>query len=228
MTESTGPKRRHLSGAAAGFATVFAVAAIDEVRALAGALGRPVEERAAKDLALWLTRMAEWNARIDLTAAKGGRAMCELMLSDALVLTSALPEGAAIVDVGTGAGAPGLALALLRPDLRVTLIEPLQKRVSFLRTVLGEVGRLDVTLVRGRGEEHVEGAAWDVAVSRATLPPSEWLALGLELAPAAWVLLAREAPPPAANATLEETVEYTLPWSKAGRTAVRYLRSEGR
>lgn len=204
------------------------MAAIDEVRALAGALGRPVEERAAKDLALWLTRMAEWNARIDLTAAKGGRAMCELMLSDALVLTSALPEGAAIVDVGTGAGAPGLALALLRPDLRVTLIEPLQKRVSFLRTVLGEVGRLDVTLVRGRGEEHVEGAAWDVAVSRATLPPSEWLALGLELAPAAWVLLAREAPPAAANATLKETVEYTLPWSKAGRTAVRYLRSEGR
>ena len=62
------------------------------------------------------------------------------MLADALRPRAAHPRGARVVDVGTGAGAPGLALALLRPDLRVTLVEPLGKRAAFLRTVLGAVG----------------------------------------------------------------------------------------
>lgn len=137
-----------------------------------------------------------------------------------------MPAGAKVVDVGTGAGAPGLALALMRPDLRVTLVEPLTKRVSFLRTVLGTLGRLDVELVRGRAEEMASArpGAWDVAVSRATLAPAIWIPVGLELAPTAWALLAREEPPSIEGATALDDVSYTWPLTSASRRAVRFAR----
>jgi 16S rRNA (guanine527-N7)-methyltransferase len=63
-----------------------------------------------------------------------------------------IPDGARVVDAGSGAGLPGVPLALARPDLRVTLVEPMLRRVEFLRQVVDELG-LDVAIVRGRAEE---------------------------------------------------------------------------
>ena len=103
------------------------------------------------------------------------------MLADALVLAAHVPREVRVVDVGTGAGAPGLALAFARDDLQVTLVEPLGKRVSFLRTVLGAAGRTDVRIERGRGDAVAGRGAFDVAVSRATLAPAAWLGLGTDL-----------------------------------------------
>src|SRR5579859_2669444 len=94
----------------------------------------------------WLELLQQWNERTDLTAARSPEELVDLMLADALVLAGRLESGARIVDIGTGAGAPGLALALLRPDLRTTLVESSSKRVSFLRTVLGSVRRTDVVV----------------------------------------------------------------------------------
>jgi 16S rRNA (guanine527-N7)-methyltransferase len=189
------------------------------------ALAVPAERREA--VAKWLDLLAQWNARIDLTAARGPDELYDLMLADAARLAARVPEGARVVDVGAGAGAPGLALALLRPDLRVTLVEPLGKRASFLRAVIGTVGRAEVGLIVERGEVVVEreGAAWDVAISRATLAPAAWIPLGLRLAPSAWVLLAKEEPPAAAGARVEEDVAYVWPLTGAARRAVRYGRS---
>jgi 16S rRNA (guanine527-N7)-methyltransferase len=175
----------------------------------------------------WIRLLCEWNARIDLTAARTGPELVDLMLADALVLAPRLPQGARVVDVGTGAGAPGLAVALARPDLKVTLCEPLAKRTSFLRTVLGTVGRGDVAIERARGEELTEGA-WDVATSRATLAPAEWARVGLRLAPVAWVLLAKEEPPSVESAKLAEDASYTWPETGAERRAVRYERVTSR
>jgi 16S rRNA (guanine527-N7)-methyltransferase len=150
------------------------------------------------------------------------------MLADALVLAGRMPQGASVVDVGTGAGAPGLALAIARPDLKVTLIEPLAKRVSFLRTVLGTIARSDVVLERVRGEDLVKkGASFDVAVSRATLAPGVWLGLGCSLvkkSSSVWVLLAKEEAPFLAGAHVSEDVAYEWPFTKAGRRAVRYVK----
>lgn len=174
-------------------------------------------------LATWLDTLAVWNARMDLTAAKTNDEASELMLTDALVLAKHVPSGALVVDVGVGAGAPGLGLALARPDLRVTLVEPLQKRISFLRTVIGTVGRVDVTLVNAKGESLVPGS-WDVAISRATLEPSEWLNLGLSLVRAGgstWVLVASEDAIPK-HTLSSERFAYSLPFSCKGRIAVRF------
>jgi len=174
----------------------------------------------------WLELLCEWNARIDLTAARSPGELVDLMLADALrIAASDLPSGARVVDVGTGAGAPGLALALMRPDLSVTLCEPLVKRASFLRTVLGSVGRMDITLVARRGEELSGGEEWDVAVSRATLPPEEWLAMGVKLARPGgevWVLLASGEPPTGPGAALCGVTSYTWPETGVHRRAARY------
>jgi 16S rRNA (guanine527-N7)-methyltransferase len=190
------------------------------------ALGAKLDERARGAIATWLERLKQWNARIDLTAARTDDELVDLMLADALVLAPRLPAGARVVDVGTGAGAPGLALALLRPDLRVTLVEPLGKRAAFLRTVLGEVERGEVVIERARGQALAGRRAWDVAVSRATLGPGAWLNLAVTLAGpggSAWVLLAKDAPPEHSRAALADDLAYAWPLTAASRRAVRYV-----
>jgi 16S rRNA (guanine527-N7)-methyltransferase len=192
----------------------------------AAALGVALDEPARGRIGTWLARIEEWNARIDLTAARSPEQLVDLMLADALVLAPRMPERARVVDVGTGAGAPGLAVALLRPDVQMTLVEPLGKRGAFLRTVLGATGRTDVAIVRGRGESLGGPRAWDVAMSRATLAPQAWLDLGVTLAApggSVWVLLAKEEAPTNPHAVADEDFAYTWPLTGARRRAVRYL-----
>lgn len=188
------------------------------------ALGVPEAARAGTKQ--WLDLLREWNARMDLTAARGDDELFDLMLADALMLSAHVPRGARVVDVGCGAGAPGLALALVRPDLAMTLVEPLAKRVAFLRTVLGTVGRTDVVLVREKGEATAARSpdGWDVAISRATLAPAAWIPLALRLAPTAWALLAREEAPEIEGAVRSEEIAYEWPLTKAARRAVCYRR----
>ncbi|WP_424212814.1 16S rRNA (guanine(527)-N(7))-methyltransferase RsmG [Streptomyces sp. BI20] len=69
------------------------------------------------------------------------------------VLSEAVPEGVTVCDVGSGAGLPGIPLALARPDLRITLLEPLLRRTNFLQEVVELLGLDHVTVVRGRAEE---------------------------------------------------------------------------
>ncbi|MDN5570101.1 MAG: 16S rRNA (guanine(527)-N(7))-methyltransferase RsmG [Propionibacteriaceae bacterium] len=77
-----------------------------------------------------------------------------------------VPVEASVVDVGSGAGLPGIPLALARPDVRVTLVEPLLRRANFLTEVVEELGLADrVAVVRGRAEDH--GATYDVVTARA-------------------------------------------------------------
>lgn len=190
-------------------------------------LSASVPPEAEQAIGAWIALVSTWNQRIDLTAARGEDELVDLMLADALVLASRLPRGARVVDVGAGAGAPGLPLALARGDLSVTLVEPLQKRVSLLRTAVGALGggMARPSVVRARGEELLaRGERFDVALSRATLAPPEWLALGAKLAPAGevWVLLAREAPPAAEGWSLADDVQYRWPLTGKERRAVRF------
>lgn len=69
------------------------------------------------------------------------------------VVESAFPQGARIIDVGSGAGLPGIALAIARPDLIVQLVEPMQRRTDWLESTVGHIGLDNVTVHRGRAEE---------------------------------------------------------------------------
>lgn len=95
-------------------------------------------------------------------------------LLNSAVLTELLPEGARVVDVGSGAGLPGIVLAIRRPDLHVELVEPLQRRTEFLRYAVDRLGLADaVRVVPGRAEDRavratVGSVAWVTA--RAVAP----------------------------------------------------------
>ena len=103
-------------------------------------LGTP--PHVAQQLAVYCDLVVAWNQRVDLTAARSADELVDLLLADALAIASALPTvaGERWLDVGSGVGAPGIPLALLLP-LNMTLIEPREKRVAFLRTAVGSLSR---------------------------------------------------------------------------------------
>ena len=82
------------------------------------------------------------------------------------LLTAFLPQGAAVADVGSGAGLPGLVLAAARPDLRLTLIEPMERRVAWLEEESARLGLANVVVERARAEEAAP-ARFDVVTARA-------------------------------------------------------------
>jgi 16S rRNA (guanine527-N7)-methyltransferase len=88
------------------------------------------------------------------------------------VVADLVPDGANVVDVGSGAGLPGIPLALARPDLRIVLIEPLARRVEWLEEIVSDLG-LSLTVERGRAEENAIRRRWegaDVVTARAVAP----------------------------------------------------------
>src|SRR5690625_1728114 len=96
----------------------------------------------------------------------------ERHLLNCAVLAEVVESGERVVDIGSGAGLPGLALAIARPDLTVTLVEPLLRRSTFLGEAVAELG-LPVAVVRGRAEDAVvlaEVGGADAVTSRAVAP----------------------------------------------------------
>jgi len=96
------------------------------------------------------------------------------ILNSALV-SEFIPQDATVADLGSGAGLPGIPLALARPDLSVTLVEPLLRRMTFLTEVLADLQSLateplKVELIRGRAEELHGKATFDVVTARALAP----------------------------------------------------------
>ncbi len=94
----------------------------------------------------------------------------ERHLLNCALLADALPPDADVCDLGTGAGLPGLVLAIRRPDLRMTLVEPLLRRTTFLTEVVEELGLERVEVVRARAEELHGSAEFSVVTSRAVAP----------------------------------------------------------
>ena len=83
-------------------------------------------------------------------------------------LADLLAQGSTVVDVGSGAGIPGIPLAVLRPDLQMTLLEPLLRRFNFLTQTVENLGITNISVVRGRAEEHTK--RYDVVTARALAP----------------------------------------------------------
>lgn len=89
----------------------------------------------------------------------------ERHLINSAVMLPRVPQGATVADVGSGAGLPGLVWAIVRPDLHVTLIEPLLRRATFLQEVADNLKLQNVVVMRARAED--VGGAFDVVTARA-------------------------------------------------------------
>ncbi len=94
----------------------------------------------------------------------------ERHLLNCAVVTDLVDDGASVCDIGSGAGLPGLVMAIRRPDLAVTLVEPLLRRTTFLEEVVASLGLDNVLVRRGRAEEFHGKATFDVVTSRAVAP----------------------------------------------------------
>ncbi len=121
----------------------------------AAALNIPLTEDAVKASLRYLDRLMDANTRMNLTAV---RDPCEAVVKhflDAFTLLPLLPDtpGLSLADVGTGAGFPGLALKLVRLDLRLLLLDSVAKRLAFLEDVRDDLGLTDVTTLHARAED---------------------------------------------------------------------------
>ena len=99
-----------------------------------------------------------------------------------------------LVDVGSGGGLPAVVIAVARPELEVTAVEPTGKKHAFLRTAARELGLGNLRPLAGRSDD-IERGAFDVATSRATFALDEWLRLGLELVRPGGLVLGMEGRP---------------------------------
>jgi 16S rRNA (guanine527-N7)-methyltransferase len=125
----------------------------------------PLARRYAEHLA---TTGVEWGLVGPLEAPR----VWDRHVLNCAVVADLVPPNARVLDIGSGAGLPGIPLALARPDLRVVLVEPLARRVEWLRTVLADL-ELPVEVERGRAEDISVRRRWegaDVVTSRAVAP----------------------------------------------------------
>lgn len=142
---------------------------------LSAPYGLTISAQQAKSFQTYMDLLLEWNEKMNLTAITEPEQVLEKHFLDSLLLAKAveLPQGARVIDVGTGAGFPGIPLLLYRPDIRLTLLDSLQKRLNFLQAVCDALG-LSAKLVHARAEEGGRKPElreqFDLACARAVAP----------------------------------------------------------
>ncbi|MDE2219296.1 MAG: 16S rRNA (guanine(527)-N(7))-methyltransferase RsmG [Gammaproteobacteria bacterium] len=181
-------------------ATAGRQAALEDLRTRARALGVALEPAAAAQLLRLLDELRQWNRAYNLTAITAPAAMVGAHLLDSLAASGAL-EGMRIADLGTGAGFPGLPLAIVHPDRHFTLIDGTAKKVRFVAHAARTLGLSNVAAVHARAEELRPAQAFDTIVARAVGSLTELATLARPLARPGTLLLAYKGQRPDAELT---------------------------
>ena len=140
------------------------------------ACGIPFDPELPEKLLRYHALLMDWNTRMDLTAVTDEAEMMDRHYVDSLMALrfGLIPRKGRIIDVGTGAGFPGMPLALACPEMQVTLMDAQQKRLTFLQAVIDELQVRNVTLVHSRAEDGarlpLHREQYDLAVARAVAP----------------------------------------------------------
>jgi len=170
-----------------------------------------------------------WGGRTDLTGARTDAELAEILFLDAARLIEAawLRSRGSLLDVGAGVGAPTIPLLLANPGQRAALVEPRRKRTAFLRSAIGSLDMQNRALVLEQSVDpdapNVEGAPFDVALSRATFSPERWREIGCHLASEVWVFTAGT-DPDESELRLLRRVDYEVPSTGAPRSILAYTR----
>ena len=136
----------------------------------------PFQEDLPEKLEIYLRLLQEWNSRMDPTAVEEETEMADRHFVDSLAVlrTNWLFPGAALIDVGTGAGFPGMVLAMARPDLQVTLMDAQRKRLAFLEALRDAADIRNTEIIHSRAEDAARNKRfrekYDIAAARALAP----------------------------------------------------------
>ena len=199
------------------------------------ALGLPLEETALRRYRLYADFLAEKNAVMNLTAIEGEENVARLHFLDCAALLGCCDlRGKRLIDVGSGAGFPGLALKIACPTLELTMLDSLDKRVAFLRDCCEKLDFPEVQCVHARAEAPPEGyrGAFDAASSRAVARLNLLCELCLPLVKKNGLFLAMKGPEAGAELREAETAirllggrteklcPYTIPGTTIEHTVV--------
>ena len=134
-------------------------------------LGINLSEIQLKQFYNYINLLIEWNEKINLTAITEPDEVILKHFVDSLTIAKYIPDGTKIVDVGTGAGFPGIPLKIYRQDIEITLFDSLQKRINFLNEVIRELNLEKIETVHSRvedfGKDKMYREKFDIATSRA-------------------------------------------------------------
>lgn len=136
------------------------------IAAGARALDCALSAEAVAELAHLLSELERWNRKINLTAIREPEAMVGAHILDSLAVRPWL-QGESVIDIGTGAGFPGLPLAVAEPDRQFVLLDSNGKKISFVQHIAGELGLENVHAVKARIEDYAPGQRFDTVIARA-------------------------------------------------------------
>ncbi len=137
----------------------------------AKAFGIDLDEKAIRAFAVCLEELLRWNQKINLTAIRSEKGIVLRHFLDSLSVAPYLPDHAFILDIGSGAGFPGIPLKIVRPALRITLIDSVRKKIDFQRHIIRSLGLKGIEAIHGRAQDteirQSLGGRFDITLSRA-------------------------------------------------------------
>lgn len=135
--------------------------------------GFNVTQKQLDQFNLYYMLLVEWNEKMNLTAITeyGEVLMKHFLDSVSIIKANDFSKISSVIDIGTGAGFPGIPIKIMFPDIKITLLDSLQKRIGFLNTVISELGLENVETIHGRAEDFARNIVYrekyDLCVSRA-------------------------------------------------------------
>jgi len=161
----------------------------DAIEAGVAALGQQLPGGAGAKLARLIIELKRWNDRINLTSIRDLPAMVSGHILDSLAIRPHL-RGTRLIDIGTGAGFPGLPLAIAEPLARMELLDSNGKKIAFVRHIIGELELNNAAAVKARAEHYAPGICFDTVFARAFAAIPELIELAGHLVSVDGVLLA--------------------------------------
>ena len=139
----------------------------DYLKASAASCGIEVTAQQAEQFQTYMELLLEWNEKMNLTAITEPKAVAVKHFLDSILLLPYLEKGNTLIDVGTGAGLPGVPLKIMRPQIQLTLLDSLNKRLVFLKDVMDHLG-LEGEILHARAEEGGRQKALRIQFANAT------------------------------------------------------------